>query len=95
MFALLAILVFVSAVLIDVCNTQYVKAVARNQPHQAAVYSVLQWVSSLIGFIIAFKVTLWLLPFEALGLYVGTRLSMDWWDRVKVPRAVAKYVGKR
>lgn len=73
---LLAILVFCSALALDYCATKYVHAVGRDDAHRAAMWSVLQWASSLVGFLVAFKVTLWMLPVEALGLWVGTHLSM-------------------
>lgn len=73
---LLAIVVFLSALALDFCATRYVRAVARDDAHRAAIWSVLQWSSSLVGFLVAFKVTLWMLPVEALGLWVGTHLSM-------------------
>lgn len=71
----IGIVVFFSAVGIDFANTRYVQAVGDKDPHRAARWSVLQWVSSLVGFIVAVKITLWMLPVEMLGLYVGT-----WWS---------------
>ena len=89
----LALLVFVSAARIDFPNTHYVKAVRAGRAHHAALWSVLQWCGSLVGFIIALKVTLWMLPIEALGLYAGAYLSMrGWYPKVKLPRAVARFV---
>lgn len=76
MIVLLAIAVFFSAAFLDFCNTRYVMAVANNDAHRAGLWSVLQWTSSLLGFLIVVKVTMWLLPIEALGLYFGTWLSM-------------------
>lgn len=82
---LLALLVFFSAMGIDWANTKYVKAVGANKANAAALWSVVQWCCSLVGFLVAFKVTLWMLPIEALGLIVGTKLSMDW---AHVPRKI-------
>lgn len=73
---LLAFIVFVSAMGIDFCNIRYIQAVSDGRPHRAAFWSVCQWTSSLLPFLIAFKVSLWLLPIEALGLWAGVYLSM-------------------
>lgn len=73
---LLAVLVFVSAVGIDWTGTKYVLAVGQGERHRAAAWSVCQWMAGLVGFLVAIKVTLWLLPVEAFGLYLGTWLSM-------------------
>jgi hypothetical protein len=71
----IGVLVFFSAVGIDFANTRYVQAVGEKDTHRAARWSVLQWLSSLVGFIVAVKITMWMLPVEMLGLYVGT-----WWS---------------
>ena len=76
MIVILAILVFFSAMGIDWANTKYVLSVSRGEATKAAFWSVLQWLSSLVGFLIAVKITLWLLPFEMAGLWLGTYLSM-------------------
>lgn len=73
---LLGLLVFASAMCIDLANTNYVLAVNEGNGHKAGLWSVMQWVSGLTGFLIAVKITMWLLPAEAAGLYAGTRLSM-------------------
>lgn len=78
---LLGVVVFFSAAMIDFANTRYVQAVGERRAYVAARWSVLQWLSSLVGFIIAVKITLWMLPIEALGLYAGTLWSM----RTKAP----------
>lgn len=76
MTILLAILVFISAVGIDWCATRYVLAVGRGDAHIAALWSCGQWSAGTIGFIVVVKVSLWYLPLEAAGLYLGTRLAM-------------------
>lgn len=89
----LALLVFCSAVALDYCATQYVRAVGSSHVNRAAMWSVLQWASSLVGFLVAFKVTLWMLPVEALGLWVGTQVSMRGWrPNIELPSAVARFV---
>lgn len=75
---LVGIAVFLSSACIDVANTHYVLAVTALAPHRAARWSVLQWAASLVGFLVAVKVTLWMLPVEMLGLYAGTLLSLSW-----------------
>ncbi len=84
MIVLLGIVVFFSAMGIDWANTRYVMEVARGRAHKAAFWSVMQWTSSLVGFLIAVKLTLWLLPVECAGLYVGTWLSMRNAGKVEV-----------
>ena len=76
MMFLFAILVFVSSAFIDFANTRYVQCVGQGHAHRAGLWSVTQWAASLVGFLIAFKVTLWMLPIEMVGLYVGTRVSL-------------------
>ncbi len=73
---LLGILVFVSAMAIDWANTRYVISVGERAVHKAALWSVAQWMASLVGFVVALKITLWMLPIEAAGLYAGTVLSL-------------------
>lgn len=77
-YFLVGLAVFVSAALIDLANSRYVLAVTTLAPHRAARWSVLQWAASLVGFLVAVKMTLWMLPVEMLGLYTGTWLSLRW-----------------
>ncbi len=73
---LIGILVFWSSAALDYCATRYVRAVALDATRAAMLWSVGQWACSLVGFLVAFKVTLWMLPVEAAGLAFGTWLSM-------------------
>ena len=73
---LLAILVFTAAVSLDFCHARYVQSVQANRACMAAMWSVLQWSAATVAFVVAVKVSLWLLPFEAIGLAVGTLLGM-------------------
>lgn len=41
----------------------------------AAAWSVLQWGSASVAFVVTVKVSLWFLPFEALGLFAGTLIG--------------------
>jgi hypothetical protein len=81
--AFLAIAVFLSALCIDAANVRYVMAVERRDGHRAALWSCLQWGASLVGFLVAIKVTLWMLPLELAGLYFGCLLSMKQPSTVK------------
>lgn len=73
---LLFLAVFVSAASLDFCHANYVMAVGSRRPWKAAGWSVLQWCSGMVCFVVALKVTLWVLPAEALGLATGTLISV-------------------
>jgi hypothetical protein len=75
--ALLALGVFAASLSIDFANTRYVRAVTAIRPCTAAGWSLAQWFASLVGFLVAFKITLWMLPFEGLGLACGCWLSLE------------------
>lgn len=83
---LVGVAVFLSAAMIDYANTKYVLAVGARKTHLAARWSVLQWISSLVGFIVAVKLTLWMLPVEMAGLYVGTYLSLRGREQSEPPQ---------
>lgn len=72
----LFLLVFVSATMLDFCHGSYIIAVGKRLPYRAAGWSILTWCSGLVGFLVAVKVTLWVLPAEALGTALGTVLSV-------------------
>lgn len=74
-YASLAVACFTACLMIDFAHARYVRAMSENRVLHAANWSVIQWGAGCIGFVIALKVTLWLMPFEALGLYVGTYLG--------------------
>lgn len=76
MFAALALLVFVSAVVIDYAEARYVTAVQRGQAHAAAVYSLAMYAVGALGFVAVVDCSLWLMVPEGLGFYVGTRLAL-------------------
>lgn len=85
----IGLLVFVSTCALDFAHTRYVIAVHDGHRHKAAKWSVIQWMAATIGFIAAIKVSLYLLPFEAAGLYVGTLLGMPVKKEPEIPLAVA------
>ncbi len=72
----LSVLVFFTSMALDYCHTNFVLAVERRAAYAAALWSVLQWCAGLVGFLVAVKVTLWVLPAEALGLALGTIISI-------------------
>ena len=76
-FAPLAVLVFVATAAVDYLYARYTRALAdaRVSAHAKARWAVALGATSSIGFIVAVKVTLWTLPFEALGWYAGTYLA--------------------
>lgn len=76
MTPLLCFIVLLSATLIDYAHARCVVAIADRAPHRAALWSIVQWGGATVGFIIAVKVTFWVLPFEAAGLYIGTMLAV-------------------
>lgn len=73
---LLGILVFVVAATLDFAHANYVRAVQLRRPYWAALWSVCQWAAGTTAFVIAVKVSLWLLPLEAAGLALGTILGV-------------------
>lgn len=75
MIAALAVLVFVSAAVLDYAHTRYVAAATRGARHAAARWSVAAWCAASVGFVVTVEVTMWMLPAEAAGLYLGTYLG--------------------
>jgi hypothetical protein len=73
---LIGLAVFLSAFMVDAANARYVQAVNRLDTHRAAGWSVMQWTASVVGFVVAVKISFWMLPVEALGLYAGTWYSL-------------------
>lgn len=72
----LGLAVLVSSAAIDYAHARYVQALGAGRRHGAARWSVVQWAAASVGFVIAVKVSVWLLPFEAAGLYLGTLLAV-------------------
>ncbi len=75
MIALYAVAVFCAAVTIDFSHARYVRALVDGRRYAAATWSVLQWSGAIVGFIIAVECSMWVLPFEAAGLFLGTLLG--------------------
>lgn len=73
---LLGLAVFLSSAAIDFAHAKYAYAREAGLRWRAAAWSTAQWSASAIGFVVAIKVSFWLLPCEALGLAVGTLLAV-------------------
>ncbi len=78
---LLGLAVFFGAVGVDFAHARYVRAMVDNRIYHAAHWSAIQWGASTIGFLVAFKVSLWYLPIEVAGLWWGT----VWGANVRTP----------
>lgn len=80
-FAVLAVLVTATMAAVDYAHARYsiamqdVRRGVVGALHRAARWSVVQWGAAAVGFVLSVRVTMWLLPFEALGLYLGTLLG--------------------
>ena len=72
---LMALGVFFAAITIDFSHARYVRALVADRRVAAASWSVLQWSGATVGFLVAVTHSLWILPFEMLGLFVGTLLG--------------------
>ena len=73
---LLGVLVFVSSAAIDYAHTRYAYARDAGRAVAASNWSVAQWLAATIGFIVAVKISVWLLPCEAAGLWLGSWLAI-------------------
>lgn len=60
---------------VDFCHAQYTRALITGFPLLAALWSVAQWTCASVGFVVAVKISIYYLPFEALGLMIGTYLG--------------------
>ena len=90
MVAILAIVVFVSAMVIDYAEARYVKAVQTESAHSAALWSLVMYAVGAFGFVVVVNVSLWLMIPEGLGFYVGTLLAVQ--PRLTLARAMARYL---
>lgn len=80
--AIWAPIVFCTALLIDYAHAHYVRNSIIGQAHRASQWSIIQWAAGCLGLVLAFKVSLYLLPFEGLGLYVGSYLGIRQQNKV-------------
>jgi hypothetical protein len=72
---LIALLVTVTMAGVDFCHARYTRALLSGRVVHAAIWSVGQWGAATVGFVVALKISVWYLPFEALGLFMGTLLG--------------------
>lgn len=72
MIALACVLVFCTSVGIAYAHARYAKARDELRPVASACWDVASWAAASVGFIVAVKLSLWSLPFEAAGLFAGT-----------------------
>lgn len=73
---LLGLLVFASSAAIDFAHAKYAYAREAGCRWCAAGWSIVQWSAASVGFVVAVRVSLWLLPAEALGLACGTLIAV-------------------
>lgn len=92
---LLCFTVFLSATLIDFAHARCVVAIQAGAAHRAAGWSMLQWAGATVGFMIAVKVTFWVLPFEAAGLYAGTLIAVGRQGNPRAPQTLAATLSQR
>lgn len=77
MLALIAIGVFVSALLIEACDTLNVLAVSQGRPLAAAAASVGMYALGLIGFWAFIEVSWWMAVPEVIGLALGSYVTVE------------------
>jgi len=73
---LLAVLVFLSAAMIDFASARYVRAVGDGAAHRAARWSIAMWALGCLGFVAMIRISLWLMLPEGAGFYVGTVVAV-------------------
>jgi hypothetical protein len=76
MSALIAVLVFFAAAVIDYAETRYVRAVHDRDRVSAATWSLVMWALGCLGFVAVVDVSLWYMLPEGLGFFAGTWLAM-------------------
>lgn len=76
MSAILTVLVFLSAAVIDYAEARYVCAVNLADAHAAALWSLIMYAVGALGFVAVINVSLWLMIPEGLGFYCGTRFAL-------------------
>lgn len=83
MSLIIALLVTVTMAGVDYCHAQYSLSMAHRDEHNkpapkavsASAWSVGQWSCATICLVVVVKLSLWYLPFEAVGLIIGTQLG--------------------
>lgn len=77
----LALLIFVSAAIYDLANSNYIRANTDNQPVRAAVWSAITAGMGLVGLLGILEVSPWLAVPEVAGFSAGTYLAV--WLRTR------------
>lgn len=75
MSILIAIMVTATMTGVDFCLARYTRAMLEGRVLNAACWSVGQWGCATVGFVVAVKLSIWYLPFEGLGLFLGSWLG--------------------
>lgn len=83
----IAILVTVTMAGVDFCLARYTRAMLEGRVMHAAFWSVGQWSAATVGFVVAVKLSIWYLPFEGLGLFLGTLLGGKRLEQNQPPRS--------
>jgi len=73
---LLAIAMFVCAALIDFAYARQTIATTKGRALVSANWRALSYSLGCFGWLVAVKIGVWLLPFELVGLYMGTLLGV-------------------
>ncbi len=84
-FITLAALITASTICVDFAAARWSLAVRDGRRWAAGRWSVAQWAATSAGFVLVVKVNIWLLPFEAVGLFIGS----VWGGK---PRAVPRVI---
>lgn len=72
----LGVLIAVAFAIVDLSHARYLAARETRRGWTASAWSVLGWGAATLGFVVAVRVSMWFLPFEAIGLAVGTRIGV-------------------
>lgn len=84
----LALLVFVASATISYCATRQDDALRPPVRRVAAAnWGVLSWMGAIVGFVVAVKISMWVLIVEGLGLWLGTYVASG---KVRGDRKVTK-----
>ena len=71
MNVLIALLVTVTMASVYFCDVRYTRALLANRIYQSGLWGVTGWGAATVGFVIAVKLSMYYLPFEACGVFIG------------------------
>lgn len=97
----IGILVMITMGGVDYCNVQHTRCLLNGRAVMSSLWSVAQWTCASVGFVVAVKLSIYYLPFEALGLALGTYIGAKTFkvhdlqrrDQNEVPGMPAYYSG--